>query len=182
MTVTVWLRNVSCRLRPLSTSFQCGAIVKGGYETIGCGALLKEICHWAQEWEPTNLDFGALRERPTNQTTYTGWSTVTGAYVADGQLDPYLGPEQPEWGISQNLLPVCGIHSANSALVGEKAPGSAETRCAKSRDTREGVDGGGWGINSEEKRREDEGRKCGTKDPEEGQRMWYKVNKNKYNN
>lgn len=51
-----------------------------------------------------------------------------------------------------------------------------------SRDTRKGVDGGGWGINSEEKRREDEGRKCGKKDPEEGQRMWYKVNKNKYNN
>jgi hypothetical protein len=33
-------------------------------------------------------------------------------YVAGVQLDHYVGPEQLDWGLSQKLLPVCGISSS----------------------------------------------------------------------
>jgi hypothetical protein len=34
-------------------------------------------------------------------------------YVADVQLGCYMGPEQPEQGLLQKLLPVCGICSSS---------------------------------------------------------------------
>ena len=40
-------------------------------------------------------------------------------YVADVQLELHVGPEQLEWGLSQKLLPVCGICSSSwTALSG----------------------------------------------------------------
>ena len=63
--------------------------------------------------ESTDLDSWSLQEseQPTKQHTWAG-SRPLCTYVADVQLGLYVGPEQLEWGLSEKLLPVCGIHSS----------------------------------------------------------------------
>jgi hypothetical protein len=42
---------------------------------------------------------------------------LQGSYVADVQLGLHVGPEQPEQGLSQKMLPVCGIYSTSWAAL-----------------------------------------------------------------
>jgi hypothetical protein len=69
---------------------------------------------------------GALKsEPPTKEHTRAGPGPLC-KYVADVQLGLHVGPEQLEQGLSQKLLPVCGICSSSwaplSGLSGEDAP------------------------------------------------------------
>ena len=51
---------------------------------------------------------------------------LPGTYVANVQLGFHVGPEQLEQGLSQKLLPVCGICSSRwAALSGPSGKGSS---------------------------------------------------------
>jgi hypothetical protein len=63
-------------------------------------------------------------EPPTREHTQAG-PRPPRTYVAGVQLDLHVGPEQLEQGLSQKLLPVCGICSSSwDALSGFSGRGN----------------------------------------------------------
>lgn len=70
----------------------------------------------------------------TNQVTWAGpWPPYI--HVADVRLGLHVGPEQPEWWLSQKLLPVYGMCSSGWAAllasVGKEASSLTETWVAR---------------------------------------------------
>jgi hypothetical protein len=68
--------------------------------------------------ESTKLDPGCSQspEPPTREHAWAG-PRPPHTYVVDVQLGLYVGPEQMEQGLSQNLLPVDGICSFSWAVL-----------------------------------------------------------------
>ena len=58
---------------------------------------------------------GALESEPPVKEHTRATLRPPCTYVADAQLGLHVGPEQLEWGLSQKLLPVCGICSSSWA-------------------------------------------------------------------